>query len=161
MKGLKTLLLVVVVGCLFALPSKVFAASLISNIEIEGIGSIGLGRATHDLGLQTSFDYTNITVTPANEGITIEGAGKVPIQEGLNKIVITASDGKATETHTINLNVSKISGTIQSGNSYEKGGEIKNPETGAFLNYTLIIVSLLSAAFVIKTTTKKAKFHRI
>ena len=161
MKNLKTLLLIVFVGCLFVLPSHVYAASLFGSIEVEGIGPVSLAKTTHNLGLQTSFDYTNITATPASEGITIEGAGKVQIKEGQNQIVLTASDGKTTETHTINLNVSKISGQVQSGNAYEKGGAVENPETGAFFNYTLIVLCIAGAIGILKLANNKNKFFRI
>ena len=161
MKNIKTLLLLLFLGCLFVLPTNAKAASLFSSIEVEGIGEISLAKTSHTLGFETSLDYVNITATPASEGVTIEGAGKINITEGMNQIVVTATNGSATESQTINLNVSKISGGASvSGNAYGKG-EVENPETGAFFNYTLIVLCIAGAIGILKLANNKNKFFRI
>ncbi len=161
MKNLKRVLVLFVLGVLFVLPSKVNAASLITGINIEGIGDLGLSRRTYDLGYSTSFDYVNITAT-AVEGVNVEGAGKVSIKEGLNTIVISASDGKTSDSYTINLNVTKISGNANSAVSYDKdGNKLENPNTGAFANVALIGLAILGGALVIIKIQKSKKLYKL
>ena len=156
MKKMKSLLLVLFMGFIFALPSA-SAESLISGINIEGIGDMKSIHSTYNLELETSFDYTNITVTAKDPATKIEGAGKVSIKEGANPIVITATNGTQKETITINLKVKKISGKAA---NYEKGATT-NPETGAFMNYSLIALAVGSSLVIINKNKKKTKFFRI
>lgn len=125
--------LLIVLILLVLLPLKINAASLLSNLEVEGIGSLNLSKRSWNLGFSTSLNYVNITATPSDSSVIVEGDGKINIKEGSNLITITASKGSEKETYTINLNVTKKDGT--SGTSYDKdGNELKNPNTGAFMS---------------------------
>lgn len=156
---------------LFVLPFKVNAASLVSSIEVEGIGNLNMSRNPMNYGFTTSLDYANIKATPSDENVKINGDGKVNIKEGTNTITITASKGEQKETYTINLNVTKkagnssISSKSTSNNliSYDKdGNELKNPNTGAFMNIELVAVSIITLLFgIIKLNSKKKLYNRI
>ena len=154
------LTLIFAIGLLLIIPINASAESLISSIEVEGIGPLNLSKKTWNLGYSTSFDYVNITATPASDGVTIKGDGKVDIKEGNNNIVITATNGSATESYTINLNVTKKDG--KGSASYDKDGNVtSNPETGAFLNVTLISAALLCSIAILYLTRKKQKFFHL
>ena len=151
--------LIIAIGILLILPIKVSASTLLSSIEVEGIGTLNLSKNSWNLGYSTPYDYVNITATPASEDVTVEGAGKVSVQQGANNIVIKATNGTATESYTINLNVSKKE--VSSSTSYDKDGNVTtNPETGAFLNVTLVsVLSILSIAIIYLTNKKQKFFH--
>ena len=141
-------ILYVVLAIVFMLPVFVKADSLVDKINVEGIGDLDLTKKTWNLNLSSTLDYTVITVE-AGDGITVEGGGKLDIVEGNNSFVITATDGKITEEYTININV-----TRPSENNTE------NPETGAFMPTSIIILAGLSLVGVILLNNKK-KFYNI
>ncbi len=141
-------ILYVVLAIVFILPVFVKADSLVDKINIEGIGDLDLTKKTWNLNLSSTLDYTVITVK-ASDGITVEGGGKLDIVEGNNTFVITATDGKITEEYTININV-----TRPSENNTE------NPETGAFIPTSIIILAGVSLIGVILLNNKK-KFYSI
>ena len=58
--------------------------NLASSISIDGIGEAPLNGNSWSVKLTTTLDYTDITVTPINENVTVEGAGRVSIEEGNN-----------------------------------------------------------------------------
>ena len=166
MKKVRSLVIALVLGLFVILPFKANAASLISSLEIEGIGSIGMSKNYYEFQYETSFDYVKITATPKDSSVTITGAGKVDITEGANTIVVSATDGTNTEKITFVLNVTKITGTASSGSSssvsYDKdGNEIKNPNTGAFMNVSIVAISLVGASIVINSMRKKNKFYKL
>ena len=141
-----------------------------SNLEIEGIGALGImSKNTFNLGFSTSFDYVTITATPAGEGITVTGVGQVPIQEGANQLVVTATNVSQSETFTINLNVTKEAGGTgavvdpKDGTvSYDKDAtDIKNPETGAFMNCSLMLLAIGGSLIAIVGISRKKKFFNI
>ena len=141
-------ILYVVLAIVFMLPVFVKADSLVDKINVEGIGDLDLTKKTWNLNLSSTLDYTVITVE-AGDGITVEGGGKLDIVEGNNSFVITATDGKITEEYTININV-----TRPSENNTE------NPETGAFIPTSIIILAGVSLIGVILLNNKK-KFYSI
>ena len=161
------LIVVFLIG-LILLPIKINAASLLSGLEIEGIGNLNVAKKSWNLGFSTSLNYANVTATPADESVKVEGDGKVDIKEGANTITVTASKGEQTETYTINLNVTKKAGnggsTTSSSSkvSYDKdGNEIKNPNTGAFMNIAFVTLLGSSIALIAIKSNKKKKFYRI
>ena len=169
MKLVKVTICAIIVSFIFTVASSVHAAGLLTGLEIEGIGALDVSsKRSWTLGLTTPYDYANITATAA-EGVTVEGAGKVSIKEGANTITITASSGGQSETYTINLNVTKKSGGAgavvdpKDGTvSYDKDAtDIKNPETGAFMNYTLLIGTCIISIAVITKFAKKKIFYNI
>ena len=164
---IKNLLLLVLIG-LFVLPFKVNAASLVSSINVEGIGDLNMSRNPMVYGFSTSLSYANVKATPVSENVKITGDGKVDIKEGENTITITANDGSNTETYTVVLNVTKKAGntgtaTSNSTVSYDKdGNELKNPATGAFMNIELAVIGSITLLFgAIKLNSKKKLFNRI
>lgn len=129
-------------------PFCVNAASLLTNLNVEGIGDLNLSRRKWNLTLTSSLDYTNITAT-ALDGVTIEGNGKVALQEGDNQVVVKATDANGeTEDYTINIKLIKKS-----------ANETNNPETGAFLSIGGILVLACLAIGILKL--KKNKFYKI
>ena len=162
MKKFKILSLLILIGLFIIIPFKVNAETLLSSLEVEGIGSLGLNRKVFNLNYSTPYDYVNITATPLNDSVTVTGAGKVNINEGANSIVITASNGSATDTYTINLNVSKrAAGTGNGGNTTTADDDVKNPNTGSFINIAVIGGLVVSFALVSFITIKKRKLYRI
>ena len=126
------------------------------------------------MDFSTSLDYVNIITKTSNENVKVEGAGKVSIKEGANKLVVTASEGDQTETYTINLNVTKTTGKAASATSNEKdvkavsttsydkdGKATANPDTGAFLNYSLLIGGGAIAIGAIIIVRRHNKFYRL
>lgn len=157
LKKLAVLLIVI-----FLIPINVNAASLLSDLQVEGIGSLELNKNSWNLSLGTPYDYVNITATPIDSSVTVEGAGQVAIQEGANTITITASNGSQTENYTINLNVTKKSGSVGTGAvSYDKDANIINPETGAFLPLGIIITIGIGAIVSIVYLRKNKVFNRL
>lgn len=147
--------LLLVIAALLVLPFSVKAESLLTGLEIEGIGSLGLSRKVYNLSYSTPFDYVNIKAT-APEGVTVEGAGKVSVQPGANTIVVKASNGTATDTYTINLNVSKKGTAANSDNN----DDIKNPNTGAFIGIAgIVTIALIVTGSVV--IARKSKLYRI
>lgn len=119
---------------LFVMPVMVNAATLIKGVNFDGIGELPLNRNTWNLSLTTTLDYVDIDVIPTSDGVTVTGAGKVDVEEGNNKIVFTATDGTTTEEYTVNVKISRP--------SKDSSG---NPETGAFLSFsTLILAGILA-----------------
>lgn len=125
------------------LPFKINAASLLSNLDVEGVGQLNLSKRNWNLAFTTSLDYVNISATPIDSLTTVEGTGRINIKEGTNTITITASNGSQTETYTINLNVTKVQGKVTT--SYDKDGNpLKNPNTGAFISIgSFLLLSVL------------------
>ena len=128
---------------LLILPLKVNAASLLSKLEVEGIGALNLARGTYNLTLTTTLDYANIMATPAKEGVEITGTGKINVNAGDNQIVVTATDGTETQNYTINLNVIKA-GSTANAKSEGDGTPIANPKTGSLLTKETVITILLA-----------------
>ena len=169
MKIVKVLICAVVVSFLFSITTTVKAAGLLTGLEVEGIGSLSVStKNSWNLGFSTSYDYVTITATAA-EGVTVTGDGQVPIKEGANSIVVTATNGTQTDTYTINLNVTKKAGGSgavvdpKDGTvSYDKDAtDIKNPETGAFMNCSLIAFAIGSSLFTLIKLRKKTRFYNI
>ena len=143
------------------IPLRVHAASLISKLEVEGIGDLSLARNSWNLQLTTSLTYANIIATPANETVTIEGAGKVEVNEGQNQIVVKATSGETTETYTINLNVIKSTGNVATGTDVKvvdaNGTDVKNPNTGSFVSLTIIMILIGSLILIAVNNRNKKK----
>lgn len=139
---------VMFVVCLLALPILVNAASLTNKITVDGIGDLNLNKKSFNLNLTTTLDYAEIEVEAADPSYTVTGDGKVDIQEGANKLVVTVSDGTNTEEYTINLTMRRPSD--------ETDG---NPETGAFLPITIVVGALAIAGCLY--FAKKSKMHKI
>ena len=150
-----------VICLMIFIPLQARAASLISSIEVEGVGPLGMARKTYNLDYSTSFDYVNITATPASEDVTITGAGKVDITEGQNSIVISATDGTNSDSYTINLNVTKISGTGSAATTTGTSSSTGNPETGAFMPILAIIGAFAAAGISVVYLNKNKKFNKI
>ena len=89
---------------LLMVPFLVNASSLVTGITVDGIGDLKMDRNTWNLSLTTTLDYVDIDVTYL-DGVTIEGAGKVDVQEGDNEIIIKASNGTTTEEYKVNIKI--------------------------------------------------------
>ena len=158
-KGL--LFLVLIVTLLVILPVKVMAANLLSDLQVEGIGSLSLTKNTWNLTLTTSLDYANIIATPANGDVKVEGAGHVKVNPGNNKIVVKATSGANTESYTINLNVIKSSGGAKTGtgsvSNAKSADPVKNPNTGDLLSSETLVLgasAVVLVAFIIRSKKK-------
>lgn len=139
---------VLFVICLLALPVLVNAASLTKRITLDGIGDLNLSKNSFSYTLTTTLNYADITVEAADPSYTVTGDGKVDIQEGANKLVVTVSDGTNTENYTINLTMKRPTD--------ETNG---NPETGAFLSVSVVVAGLAIAGCLY--FGKKSKLHKI
>lgn len=131
---------------LLMFPIFVNAASLVSSISVDGIGDLTLNRNTWNLTLTTTLDYVDIDVVTVAEGTTVEGAGKVEVQEGANELAIKVSDGTTTENYTININIRRP--------SIDESG---NPDTGAFIPTALIICGIISFGVLMSVRKKMYK----
>lgn len=141
-------LLYVITIMLLIIPVLVRADGLITKIEVEGIGELSLDRTSWDLNLTSTLDYVNINVEQI-EGIEVEGAGQVAISEGVNTLKITATDGKDAEEYTINLNVTR-----------PVENDTGNPETGAFLPSSILVIASISL-IGISLISKRNKFYHV
>ena len=139
--------------CLIALlfvPVVVSAkVTLAEKITIDGIGDAPLSGNSWSVKLTTTLDYTDITVTPINENVKVEGAGKVDIKEGDNEITLTLSEGETKETYVIHMNMVR-----------PKTDTNGNPETGAFIPILVVIVGIL-ALVGISFIGNKEKYTKI
>ena len=109
--------------------------SLASSISIDGIGEAPLNGNSWSVKLTTTLDYTDIKVTPVRDSVTVEGAGKVNIEEGNNDITITLKDGDVTEEYVIHMVMNR-----------PKTDTDGNPETGAYIPIMIVIVGLFALA---------------
>ncbi len=141
-------LLYVITAIILMIPILVKADGLITKIEVEGIGNLTLDRTSWDLNLTSTLDYVNINVE-AVEGIEVTGAGQVNITEGSNTIKITATDGKDAEEYTLNINVTR---PVENNTG--------NPETGAFLPSSILVIASVSLIGIL-LLSKKNKFYHI
>ncbi len=144
MKKIITMISLIAVIIIF--PTIVNASGLLSKLEVEGTEPLKMSKSTHNLTLTTSLEYANIIATPANEGVTVTGAGKVDVKEGDNSITITATDGKEVETYTINLKIVKGNASQDSTNG--------NPNTGSFLPVSLVLLSIVAIAITVLNKKK-------
>ena len=131
----------VLIAAIFVLPFTVSASNLLSNLEVEGIPTLSMTKSTYNLTLTTTLNYANIIATPAKEGVTVTGAGKIEVQEGTNALIVTATDGTTTETYTINLNIKHGDPNAEATDG--------NPNTGSFLPVSLLLLSLVAIAIAI------------
>ena len=92
----------VLIAAILVLPFTVSASNLLSNLEVEGIPPLSMTKSTYNLTLTSTLNYANIIATPAKEGVTVTGAGKIEVQEGTNALIVTATDGTTTETYRVN-----------------------------------------------------------
>ncbi len=126
-------IMVMVIALMFV-PLVVSAkVNLASSISIDGIGEAPLNGNSWSVKLTTTLDYTDITVTPINDNVTVEGAGRVNIEEGNNDITITLKEGETVETYVIHMNMVR-----------PKTDTDGNPETGAFVPVMIITVGILA-----------------
>lgn len=131
-------IMVMVIALMF-IPLVVSAkVNLASSISIDGIGEAPLNGNSWSVKLTTTLDYTDITVTPINDNVTVDGAGRVNIEEGNNDITITLKEGETVETYVIHMNMVR-----------PKTDTDGNPETGAFVPVMIITVGILALVGII------------
>ena len=160
MKKARFIIFTLVLSLFVIIPFRVNAA-LLSNLEVEGIGSLSTSRKNYTLGYQTPFNYVNITATGIDESVKVEGAGKVSINEGANKIVITATNGTETDTYTINLNVTKKAASGSGSKNTTSDTDVKNPETGYFISLIGLGIALVGAITALIIANKNKKIHNV
>lgn len=86
-----------------ALPKKTGNANnLLSDLKVEG-KEIKFDKYNSTYEIITDDAHINIIATPSNKEATVEGAGKIALQEGVNEITITvtATNGLKREYHII------------------------------------------------------------
>jgi len=146
----KKIMGVLVIGLLLFIPIFAKADEYIKSISLGTIDNFNLDKASKAWNL-TYYDptgeYATINVVP-QDGVTIEGDGKVAITEGQNTFVIKASKGESTQNYTLNVNVVR----------QELNGD--NPVTGDFLPVSIIIVCL-GASIGYFAVKRKNKFYKI
>ena len=131
-------IMVMVIALMF-IPLVVSAkVNLASSISIDGIGEAPLNGNSWSVKLTTTLDYTDITVNPINDNVTVDGAGRVNIEEGNNDITITLKEGETVETYVIHMNMVR-----------PKTDTDGNPETGAFVPVMIITVGILALVGII------------
>lgn len=128
---------------LFMFPILVNASSLVTGITVDGIGDLNLNKNSWNLFLTTTLDYVDIDVVSV-DGVTVEGAGKVDVQEGENELVVKASNGTTTEEFRIRINIMRPG---------EDGSD--NPPTGAFVPKMLITSGVLGLGVLVFVKNKK------
>lgn len=128
---------------LFMFPILVNASSLVTGITVDGIGDLNLNKNSWNLFLTTTLDYVDIDVVSV-DGVTVEGAGKVDVQEGENELVVKASNGTTTEEFKIKINIMRPG---------EDGSD--NPPTGAFMPKMLITSGVLGLGVLVFVKNKK------
>ena len=146
--------IVILVLFLLLIPTYVKAATLIENLEVESSKdyyTFSMERTSWAYTLFTDQDNANIKVTP-KAGVTVTGAGVVPVNEGLNKIEFSATDGNNTENYTLNLNVVKT--------EIGEDGQPVNPPTGDSIPL-ITIGMLLIIGCLVTLGTRKASIYRI
>ena len=132
------MIMVMVIALMF-IPLVVSAkVNLASSISIDGIGEAPLNGNSWSVKLTTTLDYTDITVNPINDNVTVDGAGRVNIEEGNNDITITLKEGETVETYVIHMNMVR-----------PKTDTDGNPETGAFVPVMIITVGILALVGII------------
>lgn len=162
MKCLKRILFSVILFAILALPGRVFAASLLSSLEVDGIGALNISsRNTFNITLTTSLDYATINATPVDSTVQVSGTGNVKVQEGDNKLTVTATKGTETETYTINLKVYKKSAQDIKSVTDSDGKSVTNPDTGTFVNYALIGLGAGLCLFIVFKVVKGKKVYKI
>lgn len=135
---------------LLLLPIMVNAkVNLASQIEVDGIGNAPLGRDSWNVTLTTTLDYTDIKVTTISDDVTVEGAGKVTIEEGSNEIPITLKQGDTTETYTIYMTMKR-----------PKTDTDGNPETGSSIPYVVVALGAIAVLGII-FAERKIKMKRL
>ncbi len=124
--------------------------TLASSIEVDGIGGAPLNANRWNVKLQTTLDYADIKVTPVDDSVTVEGAGRVPIQEGEQDITITLKKGDVTETYVVHMNMVR-----------PKTDTNGNPETGASVPIVLTLIIGTLALISIIVLGSRNKMQRI
>ena len=149
---MKKIIFSIIIALLF-IPTFTKAATLIDNLEVEASAdtfTFNMSKNSWTYTLYTEKSTATIKVTP-KAGVTIKGDGEVPIQEGNNRIEITATDGNNTENYVINLNVVKL---------VSEDGKIVNPPTGNQIPLITTGILLLMGS-VLSMMTRKAKIYKI
>lgn len=153
----KALLLLVL--AIFLAPKFVFAAPNVNEIlvgsEEKGI-HLKPATSTKTYNLTFYGDKAEITVK-TDEGNTVTGAGWINLKVGeVNTHVVTITDAAGEKAeYTLNLTA------VANSNSTAPNGDIKNPDTGAFVGIASASIALIVGASVIAISKKKNKLNHI
>jgi hypothetical protein len=134
-------------------PTSMKAATYTIKVGGSGTTTIGLTSAEYALGNGSSFE--NVNVTPVN--ITIGTSANDPTPTPAPVVIPEPTDTTEPEKQE-QKTPSNTTTTEQKNTGKEK---IKNPETGAFLNITLVLVALGFASYISYKVVKKQKFFRL
>ena len=164
MKKFKNVLFVLLmVVILSPFKAKAIVDNPLTKLEVEtkqGTGNFNVsgGQKNFSFSLASTLSYANIIAESSNPAYTITGAGHVEVKEGMNTInvVVTDPSDNTSKTYTINLNFRKKGNVINGSNNTDNSGET-NPSTGAFLNYSLIALGVVSGAVLIIKSKKTKK----
>lgn len=162
MKKVKNVCFMLFLLAVFVIPCKVFAASLLSSLEVDGIGALSVSsRNTWNLTLNTSLDYATIKATPVDSTVQVSGTGNIKVNEGDNTLTVTATKGTQTETYTINLKVFKKSAQDIKNVTDSDGKVVTNPDSGSFVSYVLIGLGITVGLLILLKAYKSKKVYKI
>ncbi len=150
----------------------------LTHLEVQtdgGQGNFNLssGKKSFTFGFSNSTNFANIIAEASDPSYQITGAGKVEVSNGLNvlNVIVTDPSDNTSETYTINLNFSLKSSSsnnitnpktsTDNTNSSTTGVVAQNPETGAFVNVTIMVIITVLAYLVINKVAKNKKFYHI
>lgn len=114
------------------------------TIQVGESGSTTVGLTSAEYGLENGQSHENVSVTP------------VTITIGSTVVNPTPSNPTQPENQTSTTNP-----TTSTEQKNTKKEIIKNPDTGAFLNITLVLVALGCASYISYRVVKKQKFFRL
>ena len=156
---MKKLLFIMVLGIFLLLPNsaKAIEANPLSHLEVQtngGQGNFDLssGKKTFGFTLTSTIDYATIIATPTNEAYTIEGAGKIKCENGLNKldVVVTDPSDNSSVTYTINLKFNRVDSLTDDNG---------NPRTGTFLDITIVSGLALGGLLLVRLAKNKKIYN--
>lgn len=133
------------------MPIIVSAKPTLSQLNVAGIGDLNVNRQTYYLSLTSTYDYVIIKAVPSDSSYTVTGDGKVNLTTGNNKVIVSVANNSGEKTdYILNINFNQ-----NNTNSSD------NPNTGAFLNISVISVLTILVVLVIIKIRSKNKFYKV
>ena len=149
---MKKLLLLGVLVIALLFPITVNAQGALTSLKVKGIDAELTEKSTWKLTYVAPQNYMIVVAETADPTYVVEGAGQVALEDGENTHIVTVKDATGNVLEEYTLNVTK---------STPGNGSGDNPETGMFLNISLIVAGLGIALVAYNKASKNKKFSRI